>query len=64
MTPEERDELINSYSWQVVDDMDLKTLCQLMAEQIAANFDNYTDEEIISEVTEYYPHLLNAKTSI
>ncbi len=58
MTPEQRDNLIDNYAWQIVDDMDIKDLCRMAAEQIAANMESYTDEEVITEITEYYPHLL------
>jgi len=59
MTPEQRDQLIDNYAWTIVDGMDIKDLCRMAAEQIAANMDNYSDEEVIAEVKEYgYEHLL------
>jgi hypothetical protein len=58
MTPEQRDQLIDNYAWTIVDGMDIKALCQLAAEQIAAGMENYSDEEVIAEVKDYYPHLL------
>ena len=59
MTPEQRDKLIDDYAWSIVDDMDIKDLCRMAAEQIAANMDSYSDEEVIAEVKEYgYEHLL------
>jgi len=58
MTPEQRDQLIDNYAWSIVDGMDIKALCQLAAEQIAAGMENYSDEEVIAEVKDYYPHLL------
>lgn len=58
MTPEQRDKLIDDYAWTIIDGMDVKALCAMAAEQIASTFDNYSDEEVITEVTENYPHLL------
>ena len=58
MTPEQRDKLIDDYAWTIVNGMDIKDLCRMAAEQIASNFENSSDEEVIAEVKEYYPHLL------
>ena len=59
MTPEERDKLQDDYVNQVVDDMDLKTLCAVVCDSINASLDDYSTEELINEVKEYYPHLLD-----
>ena len=58
MTPEERDKLQDDYVHQVVDDMDLKTLCAFVYDSISGTLDDYSAEELIYEVKEYYPHLL------
>ena len=58
MTPEQRDKLIDDYAWEIVDGMDTKDLCRMAAEQIASNLEDYSDEEVIAEVKDYYPHLL------
>jgi len=58
MTPEERDKLQDDYVNQVVDDMDLKTLCAVVYDHLNHNLDSYTTEELITEVKEYYPELL------
>ena len=34
MTPEERDKLIDNYAWRVVDDMDIKDLCRIVADKL------------------------------
>ena len=54
----DRDELQQSLIDRIVDDMDLKTLMQLVAEQLDHNYDSYTCDELIAEVEEYYPDLL------
>jgi len=54
----DRDKLQQNLIDQILDDMDLKTLMQLVAEQLDANYDMYTVDELITEVEEYYPQLL------
>jgi hypothetical protein len=58
MTPEQRDKLIDDYAWRVVDDMDMKDLCRAMAEQIASGFEGCNNEELIEEIKEFYPDLI------
>ena len=62
LTPEERDKLQNDYVHQVVDDMDIKTLCAFVYDSISCSLDDYSTEELITEVKEYYPHLLENET--
>ena len=54
----DRDELQQNLIDRIVDDMDLKTLMQLVAEQLDHNYDDYTVDQLIAEVEEYYPDLL------
>ena len=42
----------------IVDGMDWKTMEQFVYDTIDANLDNYTVEELITEVEDYYPELL------
>ena len=58
MTPKERDKLIDDYAWRVVDDMDIKDLCRIVADIIANGFEFESDEDVIEQVKEYYPDLL------
>ena len=55
----DRDELQQNLIDQILDDMDLKTLMQLVADHLDNNYDEYTVDELIEEAKEYYPHLLN-----
>ena len=55
----DRDELQQNLIDQILDDMDIKTLMQLVAEQLDNNYDQYTVDELIEEAKEYYPHLLD-----
>ena len=57
----DRDVLQQNLIDQIVDDMDLKTLMQLVAEQLEHNYDSYTVDELIAEAEEYYPHLLETE---
>ena len=43
---------------QILDDMDIKTMMAILYDQMDENFDKYTVDELIGEVEEYYPHLL------
>ena len=54
-----RDELQASYINQVLDDMDIKDMMALLYDYMDIEFDKYTVDELIEEVEEYYPHLLN-----
>ena len=54
-----RDELQASYINQVLDDMDIKDMMAILYDYMDIEFDKYTVDELIEEVEEYYPHLLN-----
>ena len=54
----DRDKLQQNLVDQILDDMDLKTLMQLVSEQLDASYDMYSVDELIEEVEEYYPELL------
>ena len=59
MTTEERNKLIDDYAWRVVDDMDIKDLCRIVADMVARDFEKESDEYLIAQVKEYYPDLLD-----
>ena len=52
LTPEQRDKLQDDYVHQVVDDMDLKTLCAFVYDSISGSLDDYSTDELITEVKE------------
>ena len=54
----DRDELQQNLIDQILDDMDLKTLMQLVGDQLWNSYDSYTVDELIEEAKEYYPDLL------
>jgi hypothetical protein len=51
-------ELIDAYAQQLLDSMDNKTMEQFVYDTLVENLTNYTEEELITEVTDYYPELL------
>lgn len=53
-----RSELQDDLITQMIDDMDLKTMASLLYDYMNHNYDKYTEEELIEEVEEYYPHIL------
>jgi hypothetical protein len=54
----DRDQLQKDLVYQMVDDMDRKTMEAMIADYLNESFDKYSPEELIIEVEEYYPHLL------
>ena len=53
-----RSELQDDLITQMIDDMDLKTMASLLYDYMNHNYDKYTEEELLEEVEEYYPHIL------
>ena len=54
----DRDQLQEAYIESIIDGMDHKTLWQFVYDTLNDNFDDYTVEELITEVEDYYPELL------
>lgn len=53
-----REALIQEYIDRILDNMSTKELMMIVGDQLEENFSTYSDEELINEVTEYYPELL------
>ena len=53
-----RDQLQHDYIESIIDGMDHKDLWQYVYDMMEQNFETYSDEELITEVKEYYPHIL------
>ena len=53
-----KEDLIDAYAQQLLDSMDLKTMEIFVYDTLVENLTNYTEEELITEVTDYYPELL------
>lgn len=56
-----REELIQEYVDRVLDNYSTKDLMRIVGDQLEENLSSYTDEELITEVTEYYPELLESQ---
>ena len=54
----DRKQLVEDYIQQLIEGMDYKTMECLVYDTLKDNLSNYTDEELITEVTDYYPELL------
>ena len=55
-----RTELQDQLIQQLIDDMDLKTMTQLCYDYLDEGYDKYSDEELVTEVEEYNPELLES----
>jgi hypothetical protein len=54
----DRDSLIADYAQQILDGMDMKTMECFVYDTLKDNLSSYSDEELIEEVKEYNPELL------
>jgi len=54
----DRDELQKIYAQSLLDGMDWKDMERFVLETLNDNLDKYTVDELIEEVEEYQPHLL------
>ena len=54
----DRDELQDDYINEIIDGMDIKDLMRIVYDNLEQNFETYSVDELIEEVEEYYPHLL------
>ena len=54
----DRDALQDNMINQILDDMDIKTMMAILYDHMNESYDKYTVDELIEEVQEYYPDLL------
>jgi hypothetical protein len=54
----DRDALQEAYIESIIDGMDHKSMYQFVYDSLNNNLDDYTVEELITEVEDYYPELL------
>ena len=55
--------LISSYVDQVLDQMSLKDLLRIVGDQLEENLSSYSDEELLSEISDHYPELIKDSES-
>ena len=53
-----RSELQDNMIQQILDDMDIKTMMAILYDNMSESYDKYSDAELLEEVKEYYPHIL------
>jgi len=53
-----RSELQQQLVNEMIDGMDHKTMWQVLDSYMMESYDKYSDEELITEVKEYYPDML------
>ena len=53
-----REQLIADYAQQILDGMDMKTMECFVYDTLVENLSGYSDEQLIEEVTEYNPELI------
>jgi len=53
-----RQELLEAYVDRLLENMSTKDLMRIVGDQIEENLSGYSDEELIAEVSEYYPELI------
>ena len=58
----DRDKLQSVYVNSIVDGMDWKTMERYVHDNLNESLDDYTLEELITEVEDYYPELLEEDT--
>ena len=58
LTDMNRSELQQQLVNEMIDGMDHKTMWQILDSYMMESYDKYTDEELMEEVKEYYPELL------
>ena len=58
LTDMNRSELQQQLIDEMIDGMDHKTMWQILDSYMMESYDKYTDEELIEEVKEYYPYIL------
>ena len=56
----DRDVLQHDMINRIIDGMDMDGLCQLAYDYLNENYDKYSVDELITEVEEYYPDLLES----
>ncbi len=59
----DRETLMDSYIEAIIDGMDHKSMYHYVRDNLMDHLKEYTDEELKTEVEDYYPHLLEVDTS-
>ncbi len=60
----DRDQLQEAYIESIIDGMDHKTMYQFVYDSLNHTLEDYSVDELITEVEDYYPELLESYTEI
>tara|TARA_R100000664_G_C2697398_1_gene99106 strand:- start:226 stop:399 length:174 start_codon:yes stop_codon:yes gene_type:complete len=55
----DRDKIQEKLVEQIIDDMDLKTMAVFCHDCLNDSYNRYSKEQLIQEIEEYYPDILN-----
>ena len=58
MTDETRENLVRDYVEEILDTCDMGFLLECTTTYLEQNLSEYSDEQLLEEIREYYPHLL------
>lgn len=58
ITEQNREQLIADYADRILDDMDHKTMSRIIYDMLVDEKETYTNEELETEIMDYYPDLL------
>ena len=58
----DRETLMESYIEEIIDGMDHKSMYHYVHDNLMDHLKEYTDEELKTEIKDYYPHLLEVDT--
>ena len=56
-----RDMIQDEYISHIIDGMSMQELCQYMFDKLSEELDELSDEQLLEQVSEYYPDLLEEK---
>ena len=56
-----RDILQDDYISRIIDGMSMAELCQYMFDKLSEEMNELSDEQLLEQVSEYYPDLLEEK---
>lgn len=56
-----RDMIQDEYISHIIDGMSMQELCQYMFDKLTEELNELSDEELLEQVSEYYPDLLEEK---
>jgi len=58
LSDDRRQELISDYVDRIIDNMSTKDLCRIVGEQLEENLESYGSDELLTEIAESYPEIL------